>query len=170
MGKRQIRRKLFTEKLFQQENIRQVARNFWAQLTMTELLDWWNLKLAPYLYTPRRAPPLSALPVVYVKWSCELELSQRESTFYVNRSHVTWRVLILMGRLRRQNWNKNISSISTYTSDLTHNMSSIVHPMVEIPIDGTNSLRCELRLIRGALTNDYIEKTVFSQLLHKDYK
>jgi len=45
------------------------------------------------------------LLVVYVKGSRELKLSQRESTFSVNRSRVTWRVLILT----------NIS----YTFDLT---------------------------------------------------
>ena len=34
------------------------------------------------------------LPVMYVKGSRDLKLSQRESTFSVNRAHVTWRVLI----------------------------------------------------------------------------
>ena len=34
------------------------------------------------------------LPVVYVKGSRELKLSQCESTFSVNRSRVTWRVFI----------------------------------------------------------------------------
>ena len=34
------------------------------------------------------------LPVVYVNGSLELKLSQRESTFFVNRSCVTWRVFI----------------------------------------------------------------------------
>ena len=45
-------------------------------------------------HTPRHAQPLSALPVVYVKGSRNLKLSQRESTFYVSRPRVTWRIFI----------------------------------------------------------------------------
>ena len=58
---------------------------FPGQLTMTKLLHCNNLKLAPYLYTTRRAALLFALPVVNVKGSRELKMYQRESTFSVNR-------------------------------------------------------------------------------------
>jgi len=58
-------------------------------------LNLCNSKAAPYFSTPRRAQPLSAFPVVYVKRSCELKLSQHESTFSVNRSHVSLRVFIV---------------------------------------------------------------------------
>ena len=72
-----------------------VRGHLYGQLTMTELLLFLtSLKLAPYLYNPRRAPLISVLPVVDVKESRQLRMSLRESTFSVNSSRLTWRVLV----------------------------------------------------------------------------
>ena len=77
---------------------------------MTKLLHCCNSKLAPYFYTLRRSQPLSALPVMFVK-----ELG--ESTFYVNRSRVTWRVLIFDEQIAKTDENK--FSISAYIFEYT---------------------------------------------------
>ena len=76
----------------------------------------WNSKLAPF-FNLLDAHNHFLPSILCVEKIVQLKLSQRENTFYVNRSHVTWCVLNFDEQIAKQNWDKNNLSISTYTFD-----------------------------------------------------
>ena len=57
------------------------------------------------------------LPVVYVKGSRELKLSQRESTFSVNRSRITWRIFISNEQIASDGVKMHIGGTDSSKSD-----------------------------------------------------
>ena len=93
-----------------------------TELLLLYIFVIWNLAcIFKLLDAPNHFLPL---PVVYVKGSRELKLSQRKSTFSVNRSRVTWRVFLFDEQIA---WAKPINIHFWIYQTMG---GSIVHPMV----------------------------------------